>query len=577
MKRPDKQTWADRDPVADSLLSCDVLVVGSGSAALSAALSAAAGGLAVLIVEKAAVLGGTSAMSGGAVWVPANHHALARGVDDSPAQALDYLRATAPAGWQATEDLLWAQFTRSAPEMLRFLETHTPLRFALTPEADPLMDCAGAKAFGRMVTPEPLRAGVVGRECSPVRRSPLPQIYTYQEVIGEDIYHHPFRVALKLAPRLLWRCLTRTRTKGAALITGLLAGCRALGCRIETSARVIDLVTDARGAVTGAWFSRNGRLTQIEARRGVVLASGGFEWDALRRAAYFPGPFDAISSPRTNEGDGHRMAQAVGARLAHMDQANMSGSLPTRYEGRPYGLSVFFQYEPNAILVNREGRRFTNEFAFNLGEALDARREADGLPQHLPAWLIADARLLWRAPYLLTCALRNPGWLRRAPTLHGLAVKLGLPPAILEQTVARFNDFCARGVDEDFHRQRSSGHGRSDRRFHGGLMSIKQAPFIAVPFNRSFTATKGGPRTDEFGRVIHLDGHVIPGLFCAGVAMANPIGTRGVGAGTTLGPNLTWGYICGRTLVQGISALPGEAALPAAGRLSPFNEPMELP
>ncbi|WP_312857192.1 FAD-dependent oxidoreductase [Acerihabitans arboris] len=565
-----------RAPVADSLLQCDVLVVGSGSAALSAALAAAAAGLKVLIVEKAAVLGGTSAMSGGAVWVPANHHALARGVEDSPREALAYLRATAPAGWRATEDRLWAQFAFYAPEMLRFLETHTPLRFALTPEADPLMDCAGAKAFGRMLTPDPLRAGVLGKERRPIRRSPLPQVYTYLEVIGEDIYHHPCRVALKLAPRLLWRCLTRTRTKGAALITGLLAGCLAKGCRIETSARVIDLITDARGAVTGAWFSRNGRLTRVTAGRGVVLASGGFEWDALRRAAHFPGPFDAISSPRTNEGDGHRMAQAAGARLAHMDQANMSGSLPTRYEGRPYGLSVFFQYEPNAILVNRDGLRFTNEFAFNLGEALDAREEPGGLPQHLPAWLIADARLLWRAPIVLACALRSRGWMRMAPTLGALAVKLGLPPAALEQTVTRFNRFCATGVDEDFNRHQAHGHGKGDRRFHGGLMNIKQAPFVAVPFNRSFTATKGGPRTDEFGRVLHLDGHVIPGLFCAGVAMANPIGTRGVGAGTTLGPNLTWGYICGRTLAAGAIPLAGDMFSPAAGGIAPANEPTEL-
>ncbi len=538
-------------PIADNAILCDVLVVGSGSAALSAALSAAVAGLAVLVVEKAATLGGTSAMSGGAVWVPANHHALSQGVEDSPQQALAYLRATAPDGWRATEDRLWEQFSHRAPEMLRFLEANTPLRFELTPEADPLMAFAGAKAFGRMLTPAPLRARIVDKVRWPLRRSPLPQIYTYQEVIREDIYHHPIKVAIKLAPRLLWRWFSGTRTKGAALITGLLAGCLARGCRVETSARVIELITDDQGAVIGAWFSRDGSLTRVAASRGVVLASGGFEWDALRRAAHFPGPFDAISSPRTNEGDGHRMAQAVGARLAHMDQANISGSLPTRYEGQPYGLSVFFQYEPNAILVNRHGVRFTNEFAFNLGEALDQRAGAAGLPRHLPAWLIADARLLWRAPLLLGYALRRRGWMRMARTPAALALKLGLEPAVLEQTLRRFNGFCARGIDEDFHRHRSGGHRQGDRRFHGGMMNISRAPYIAVPFNRSFLATKGGPRTDEFGRVIHLDGHVIPGLFCAGVAMANPIGTRGVGAGTTLGPNLTWGYICGRTLADG--------------------------
>src|SRR5476649_834451 len=257
---------AGQAPMADNTQECDVLVVGSGSAALSAALSAAVAGLSVLVVEKSASLGGTSAMSGGAVWVPANHHALSQGVEDSPAQALDYLRASAPQGWRATEDRLWRQFSQRAPEMLRFLEQHTPLRFELTPEADPLMACAGAKVFGRMLTPAPLRAKVLGQARWPLRPSPLPQIYTYQEVIREDIYHHPLKTAVKLAPRLLWRWFSGTRTKGAALITGLLAGCLARGCRVETSARVVDLITDRRGAVTGAWYSRDGALTRVEAR-----------------------------------------------------------------------------------------------------------------------------------------------------------------------------------------------------------------------------------------------------------------------------------------------------------------------
>lgn len=341
---------------------------------MSAALAAAVAGLKVLIVEKAATVGGTTAMSGGAVWVPANHHALAQGVQDSPAEALTYLRASAPEGWRETEDRLWRQFVQSAPAMLAFLERHTPLRFQLTTEGDPLDGNAGGKTFGRMVTPAPLR----------------------------------------LSPRIIWRWLTGARTKGAALITGLLAGCLAHGCRLETAARVERLDYTPERGVTGVWFSRQGRLTQVNTTQGVVLASGGFEWDALRRSRHFPGAFDYISSPPTNEGDAHRMAEAIGARLAHMDQATITGALPARYEGQRYGLSVFFQYEPNVVLVNRHGERFTNEFTFNLGEVLDEREYPQGPPAHLPAWLISDAGLLWRAPLLLACALRNPGWLRRS-------------------------------------------------------------------------------------------------------------------------------------------------------------------
>ncbi|MEN3258341.1 FAD-binding protein [Sodalis endosymbiont of Spalangia cameroni] len=130
-----------------------------------------------------------------------------------------------------------------------------------------------------------------------LRRSPLPHVYTYQEVIGDDPYHFPLRVALRLSPRIIWRWLTGARTKGAALITGLLAGCLAHGCRLETAARVERLDYTPERGVTGAWFSRQGRLTQVNTTQGVVLASGGFEWDALRRSRHFPGAFDYISSP----------------------------------------------------------------------------------------------------------------------------------------------------------------------------------------------------------------------------------------------------------------------------------------
>ncbi|CAJ0996984.1 3-oxosteroid 1-dehydrogenase [Sodalis praecaptivus] len=318
-------------PQADEIQSCDVLVVGSGGAALSAALAAAVAGLKVLIVEKAATVGGTTAMSGGAVWVPANHHALAQGGQDSPAEALTYLRASAPEGWRETEDRLWRQFVQSAPAMLEFLERHTPLRFQLTTEGDPLDGNAGGKTFGRMVTPAPQRARVLAGASLKLRRSPLPHVYTYQEVIGDDPYHFPLRVALRLSPRIIWRWLTGARTKGAALITGLLAGCLAHGCRLETAARVERLYYTPERGVTGAWFSRQGRLTQVNTTQGVVLASGGFEWDALRRSLHFPGAFDYISSSPTNEGDAHWMAEAIGARLAHMDQATITGALPARY------------------------------------------------------------------------------------------------------------------------------------------------------------------------------------------------------------------------------------------------------
>jgi 3-oxosteroid 1-dehydrogenase len=527
----------------------DVLVVGSGSAALTAALATSAAGLATAIVEKTASIGGTSAMSGGGVWVPANHHARAAGIDDSPEDTLRYLRATAPAGWQESEDALWENFARRAPEMLTFVEANSPLRFALTEESDPLLGYPGAKEKGRMLSPRPLPLRVAGKYRRRLRPPTQPHVFTYHEMIGTDLYHHPVAVSLRLAPVLLWRWLSGRRGQGTALVAGLLAGCLDHGGTIELNARAVELIIDAAARVTGAVVDGESGRRRITARRGVVLATGGFEWDREMLARYFPGAIDLIASPTGNEGDGHRMAAAAGAWLAHMDQANINPAIPSTYEGRPHGMAVFFHREANAILVDRTGRRFVDELTFNLGEVLDRRDPVTGMPAHLPAWMISDCRFLRKSPVLRWYGRPDPTWMKQAPSLEALAEKIEVPAAALLATVRRYNELCALGSDEDFHRGEGSYHGVPDRRIGLGLEPIETPPFVAIRFNRSILATKGGPRTNASGQVLREDGSVIAGLYCAGVAMANPIGTRAVGAGTTLGPNMTWGYICGRRIL----------------------------
>jgi 3-oxosteroid 1-dehydrogenase len=516
-------------------LTCDVLVIGSGSAGLTAALTAAVAGQDVIIAEKTAYIGGTTALSGAAAWVPANHHAAAAGIADSAEDARAYIRAAAPPGWEETEGPLWTQFTQQAGPMLRFVEDHTPLRFALTNQADPLADLPGAKPRGRMLSPGLLPRRLARPFTRKLRPPLFPHIYSYQEAMEGDLYHRPLRMALRHAMPLLFRLVTGRRGKGTALVVGLLRGCLDHGCRVLLDTPAVRLLTDAGGAVTGAEV-RDGT---IMARRGVILASGGFEWDEARRAEHFPGPLGFIASPSANTGDAHRMAEAAGAALAHMDQANLAPAIPTRYEGRPHGLSVYFHQEPGAILVDGSAARFTDELAFNLGETLDARDPQTGAALHLPAWLIADSRLL-KDSLILHAYTRAHGrdWLRRASSIAALAAEIGLDAAALTQTVTRWNAACAAGADGDFGRTSTAPV---------GMRPITRAPFLALPFNRSFMSTKGGPRTDAQGRVLRPDGRIIPGLFCAGVAMANPIGTRAVGAGTTIGPNMVWGYICGRS------------------------------
>jgi 3-oxosteroid 1-dehydrogenase len=528
----------------------DALVLGSGAAGLTAALTAAVAGLRVTVLEKSDRLGGTSAMSGAGTWIPANHHAAAAGIEDSPEEALAYIRAAAPEGWAATEDPLWQRLVEASPAMLRFVEAHSPLRFALTPEPDPLRDLPGAKPRGRMLSPLPLSRWRAGRFAFRIRKSTIPELFTYHEAVETDLYHHPYRTALRLWPRLLWRVLTNTRGKGTALITGLLRGCLDAGVRIETEARAIELLQDEEGAVVGARVEQRGALHRVQARRGVVIATGGFEWDAERLQRHFPGGADYLGSPLTNTGDGHVMAEAVGAALDRMDQATLTPSVPTRHGGRLMARPVPFHTEPNAIIVNRHGVRFANELRFNIGESMD-ERDAEGRPVHLPCWVIADARLLDRLPPARWAARDDPAWLRQAGSIAELAALTGLDPAALAATVARYNAACAAQHDAEFGRPSAAeAAATGDKRRRGGLEAIERPPFLAMPFNRSILGTKGGPRTDAEARVLRPDGSVIPGLFAAGASSVNPLGTRGVGTGTTIGPYMTWGHVAGLALAR---------------------------
>jgi 3-oxosteroid 1-dehydrogenase len=528
----------------------DALILGSGAAGLTAALTAAAAGLRVTVLEKTDRLGGTSAMSGAGTWIPANHHAEAAGIADSAEEALAYIRAAAPEGWAEREDALWQRLVEAGPQMLRFVERKSPLRFALTPEGDPLRDLPGAKPRGRMLSPLPLSRWRAGRFALRIRKSTIPEFFTYHEAVETDLYHHPVRTAAQLWPRLLWRLLTNTRGKGTALVTGLVRGCLDAGVRIETEAHALELTQEESGEVTGALVEQRGALHRVTARRGVVIATGGFEWDSDLLAEHFPGPVDYLGSPPSNTGDGHRMAEAAGAMLDRMDQATLTPSIPTRLWGRVLARPVPFHTEPNAIIVNRHGRRFVNELRFNIGESLDAR-DASGAPVHLPCWVISDARLLARLPPARWAARADPGWLRQAGSIAALATLIGLDPAALEQSVARYNAACAAGRDAEFGRPSAADAAASgDKRRRGGLEAITQAPFLAMPFNRAILGTKGGPRTNEHAEVLRPDGSVIPGLFAAGASSANPIGTRGVGTGTTIGPYMTWGYVAGQSLAR---------------------------
>ena len=533
----------------------DVAVVGSGAAGLSAALSAAVRGAKVVILEKSELLGGTSAMSGGGTWIPCNRYAREDGLEDSPGDVMQYLRATAPEGWGEKEDALWQSFVDHAPEMLDFVEAHSPLRFQRVDEPDPMADMPGGRANGRMLTPRLISRRVAGAYASKIRNSTAPQSITYNEAKLYHVYEDPMKAALLLGPRWLFRMAVGRVACGQALVAGLLAACHKQGCRIVTSARVRELLQDAdTGRVEGLVFDTDEGSETLRVRQGVILATGGFEWDSEMLARHFAGPVDRLGSPRTNTGDGQKMAQAAGAEMERMDQANVYATLPTTYRGKPHGVPAMFHVSPHCIIVNQEGRRFVSEYDYNVGEALDRRDSGTGEPINLPAWVIGDRRFLHHSILFKHFARREPGFLVRAGSIAELAKTVDVPGEALEETVARYNGFVAAGRDTDFRRGESTWEryaaGNDGTGGNPALGSIERAPFVACRFGRSILGTKGGARTNASGQVVRPDGAIIGGLYCAGNAMANPFGTRAVGSGTTIGPCLTWGYICGLNVIR---------------------------
>jgi 3-oxosteroid 1-dehydrogenase len=515
----------------------DVIVVGTGAGGLAAALAASVDGAKVLVLEKSKVLGGTTAMSSAGTWVPANHHMLAAGLEDSPEETLTYLRATAPPGWEKDEDELWQALAEQSAPMLRFLEDKTPLRFELVNHPDFYVEAPGGKLFGRMVSPKLISRYRLGRLWHKVRPSVKPQFFTYKEMVG-GILKDPWRTVFRMGPSLVWRAIAGKVGLGNGLTVGLARGCLDHGCRL-----VLDLTLEG-DTVSGVEAVVAGKPTAFRARKGVVLATGGFDWAPDYMPKHFPG-MELIGAPRSNTGDGQRMAAEVGASLERMDQANIAPVTFTNYEGHRHAQPLYDIYAPHCILVDRMARRFVSEGSAALGSALD-ERGPDGKPSHLPAWRIFDSR--YKHKLGMHYAAKDPGFVRSAPTLEALAQKIGLDPGTLRATVDRFNGWSKEGVDRDFHR----GETAWERYYTGdrALGTVEQAPFFAAPFLYASLGTKGGARTNRHGEVLRPDKSVIAGLYCAGIAMANPIGTKAVGAGTTIGPCLTSGYIAGRSIAR---------------------------
>jgi 3-oxosteroid 1-dehydrogenase len=536
----------------------DVVVVGSGAAGMTAALTAAHQGLTAVVIEKTGCFGGSTARSGGGVWVPGNEVLRKAGVRDTPEQASAYLAHVAgdcvsPARQRA--------LLENGPAMLAFVRAATPVDFAWVPGyADYYPEAPGGLAQGRSVEPVPLNAAVLGSELAhlepPYVPGPAGLTITQADYRWLSLGpRHPrailasARVMGRLARfRLLGR---RTLSLGQALAAGLRAGLAARQVPVWLDTPMTGLqVQDGR--VTGVTAIRNGHPALIRARRGVLLAAGGFEHNEQMRQRYQRQPIgtDWTVGSAGNTGDAIVAGEAAGGALELMDDAWWGPSIPL--SGGPY-FCLAERSLPGCLLVNGAGQRFVNESAPYV-DAVHAMYDGDapGSP-HIPAWLITDQR--YRNRYVFAgLPPRRPlprrwyaaGAVFLAGSPAELAARIGIDGESLAKTMTRFNEFARAGIDEDFHRGDSAYdryYGDPRCRPNPNLAPLTQPPFYAVKIVPGDLGTKGGLRTDERARVLRADGTAIAGLYAAGNASAAVMGRSYAGAGATIGPAMTFGYI----------------------------------
>ncbi len=541
----------------------DVIVIGSGGTGLSAALAAAEHKADVLVLDAYKAWGGTTGFSGGLLWIPNNHHMHQIGGRDSRQDILNYMQTCMP---DREDQKRWEAFVDKAPEMLRFLEKTTPLRFASVYFPDSFADLPGGSTY-RHVEPQALKMNCIGPWKERLidqhginDSAPFP--LTYAEITA--MLKKGLKAVFQKGLVIPYRMATGRVTQQKALLSGLLKGCLDRKVEIVLKARVLEL-THEKGEVKGVIGELDGEHFEIKARKGVIMATGGFSWNEAYKQEFLPGPLEHSMTPATNKGDGIALSRQVGADLRFMDEAWYWAAIHKpglEWEGVPMGLiAIYVRTLPHAIVVNRQGRRFANESAHNFANAFYENKnpETGDLP-NLPCWAVFDQN--WRESSTEFAAGISPGkplpdFVQQADSLDALARKLGIDPQGLAATVERFNGFVKEGKDLDFHRGETSydqfytrtrlyGNWQEDASSSGNLGTIAKPPFYALELKTSSVGTKGGTMTNADWQALRPDGSVIEGLYAVGNCSATIIGPITVAAASTLGVGMTAAYIAGR-------------------------------
>jgi 3-oxosteroid 1-dehydrogenase len=567
----------------------DVVVVGSGAGGMTAALNCAVQGLSAVVLEKTDLYGGTSAVSGGGIWIPCNDQIPGLGGSDSEDEAMTYLKHLTRG--EVPETRLKA-YVHNARQMVREMYKRFGVRFnAVKDYPDYFCDQPGGKPGARTMEPEPFDASLLGdefdRQREPYRgtlvmgRMSMTQVEAHTLMCrGPGWVWLMIRMMLRYFFDFSWRKRTwrdRRLTLGQAMVGSLRHALikQKVPLQYET---VLDSLVQENGRVTGVVVSQKGRTLRIGARRAVVLATGGFESNQAMREQYLPAPTKAewTIAPGTNTGDGIRAGQALGAALKFM---NLTWGTPSvvSVPGKP-AAGIFIERQlPGCVMVNGLGQRFIDEAApyTEVIYAMYADHAKTGCT--VPCWLVFDADYRRKYPLgpMLPGSLQPdkklpPDWLGkvywRADTLAELAKQINVDGTALAQTVAKMNGFAATGKDLEF----DKGHNAFDR-YYGDpnvkpnpcLAPIAKAPFYAVRLDAGEIGTKGGLVTDERARVLREDGSWIEGLYASGNCSAAVMGRTYAGPGATLGPAMTFAFLAAQDIALADTARKPDMAAAA--------------
>ncbi len=555
-------------------IQCDVLVIGAGAGGLSTAITAKKQGLDVVVIEKDACFGGTTAFSGGVLWIPGNRHARANGVKDSREAARTYLQNETGAFFDAEAV---DAFLDAGPEMVEFFERETTVKFVPTLYPDYHPHIAGGVDIGRSILAAPYDIRGLGKDMARLR-PPLKTITFIGMMFNSsnaDLKHFfnatrslksfvyvARRLATHLKELLLYRRGIQV-TSGNALAARLAKSALDLGIPIHTGTAARELLLED-GRVRGAIAQREAGELRIEARRGVVLACGGFSHDLKRLREAYPhvrrGGEHFSPVPAGNTGDGLRMAEAAGGKV-DIRYPEAAAWMPVSRVPMGGGHVAFphllDRYKPGVIGVLRNGRRFTNESNsyHDVGAAMIRACEGE---RETAMWLVCDSRTIAKygmgyakpAPMPLAPLVRN-GYLAKGRTLAELAQRAGLDAAGLECTVREYNQGAGQGEDRQFGRG-STAFNRyladPEHRPNPCVAPVSEGPFYALKVVMGDLGTFDGIRTSVQGEVLDASGQAIPGLYSVGNDRASVMGGNYPGAGITLGPIMTFGYLTGRHL-----------------------------